>query len=282
MSIKWAVGAVAAVVTALFVLPGIASAHEVSVSGEASCRDAGGVWSVDWTIETTIVEDDDRVVDLDFDINDGGVAPSLGLGDFDPSLQDFGETSGSATTTYGPGDDPHTSEHGANNVDEFTANVEYIEWADGYDPGGPLYGVSNIVTQPGYCIESTCVDGDNVDVPVNELVNTGDCGFINVCIGGVNGEVERISEFDAEQQGLEEGECEREDPPEITPEPEPEEPVEEVEDAVLEVAPVEEVAALPAAGYGDSAVLNLTWIAVIGAALLTLGGTTALMARPRK
>jgi hypothetical protein len=137
---------------------------------------------------------------------------------------------------------------------------------------------------PPSCVplELVCVDGNLVEAPANQATN--DCGFINVCIGGANGEVERVSEFDAAQQGLEEGECEREDPPEDPgdPEPEVEEVVEEVA-AVQDVAPIEEVAALPAAGLGNgSDSTSLLWVALLGTLLVGLGASTVLAARSRR
>jgi len=132
---------------------------------------------------------------------------------------------------------------------------------------------------PESCVplELVCVDGNLVEAPANQATN--DCGFINVCIGD---EVERISEFDAEQQGFEEGECLREDPPEDPGEPEVEEPVEEVA-AVQDVAPIEEVAALPAAGLGDgSNGTSFLWVALFGTLLAGLGASTVVAARSRR
>jgi hypothetical protein len=119
-----------------------------------------------------------------------------------------------------------------------------------------------------------CVDGDFVTVQ-SGTVGTHDCGFINVCIGG---EVERISEYDAEQAGIEEGQCEREDPPvDPTPPTQPQ-PIEEVEEVVASVMPVEEVAALPAAGYGATE-SGLGWTALAALGLIGIGGGLILITR---
>ena len=275
MNLRWALGVVAALLAATMFLPGLASAHDGTLNGDPSCKDAGGSWTVTWTVETTFVDETDYLVDLTVDVNDGGVADDLDLGDFEASLQNLDDTSGTATTTYGPSDDPHSSELGANDVDEFTGNIEYIEFASGFTNGDWNYGVSNIITQPDYCIESACVAGDFVDQPVN-LQETNDCDPVRICL---DGESMTVTEFDAEKLDAEKGSCTPGDdppPPSVTEE----EPVEEVEVAVLEPAPaVEEVAALPAAGYGTGSDARIAWTLVLGLALIGVGGVTVLIAR---
>jgi len=300
MNFRWAIGTVIAVLSAMLVLPAIAMAHEADLSGTASeCRDAQGGFSIDWELTTYFTPDDRELDGFDdsgyapggndytespdngvIDVVDGGVAASLGLDDFTDS--DHGNTldvdgihgNGSATaqTVYDGSSEPNETIYAEGRV----------QWTPTYSNSQTDWEWnvrSNDVQRPDYCKESVCFEGDIVDQPVNELQVSSDCGFINVCIGGTNGEVERMNEHDAKEAGLEEGECMHDDPPEITTtSTEPEEPIEEVEEAVLEVAPVDEVVALPAAGYGSTQ-SGFAWTALAGLSLIAIGGGLVLAAR---
>jgi hypothetical protein len=130
---------------------------------------------------------------------------------------------------------------------------------------------------------SLCVDGDFVggtEFEIGQLSGTNDCGPVRLC---VDGESMTVTKFDAEQLDGEKGSCvptENPPPPTVTEE-EPEEPVEEVQEAVLDQSPViEEVAALPAAGYGTAGDTGISWTLVLGLVLIGVGGgATVLIAR---
>jgi len=299
MNIRWAIGSVVAVLAAVLVLPGVASAHHPELDGSVDCSD--GTFNV-----TATYYGGNGSRNIEMNLHDGGGVDQFHgpTNDWSPLEIEYHEDTGAGPDfEWDNGQDRFEADGGYDGPFEFfEVNGTYYDLESFVENDIDIEADINIgpdawieVAQTGSedvdfdeCIQNVCINGDAgiEQLSFEGSAPTNDCGFINVCVGGVNGEVERISEFDAEQAGLEEGECMHDDPPhENNPgpeEPAPEEPIEEVEEAVLEVAPVEEVAALPAAGYGDSAVLNLTWIAVIGAALLALGGTTALMARPRK
>ena len=139
------------------------------------------------------------------------------------------------------------------------------------------------VVDPDSCIPVTevCVDGEVTEAPENEA--TGDCDPVRLC---VDGESITVTEFDAENdpdlEDADPGSCvPGDEPPPSTPPP-----VEEVEEVVEEqpveevLAVVEEVAALPSAGYGDTASgSSFAWALALAAGLVSLGGASMVAVR---
>lgn len=296
MNIKWTIGAIIAVLSAVVVLPGVASAHDAGLSGEASeCRDAQGAFTIDWTLTShapsyrELDGFDENEFNGDFnnpppfnenvdngvlDVVDGSIAPSLTLADFGLDGDGIhGNGSASAQTAYDGSGEPNAIIYAEGRV----------QWTS--TSGNTVYAEqdirSNDVNRPDYCRMDVCEDGDLVSQAVNEVNNTGNCDPVRMC---VDGDSLTVTEFDAQSLDGEKGSCTpSEDPPVITTtstEPEPEVPA--PEQAVLAVAPaVEEVAALPSAGYGTTSDASTAWAALLGLALLGLGGTTLLVARSR-
>jgi hypothetical protein len=132
---------------------------------------------------------------------------------------------------------------------------------------------------PEECIPVTevCVDGEVIEAPESEA--TGDCDPVRLC---VDGDSITVTEFDAENdpdlEDADAGSCvPGDEPPPSTPPP-----VEEVEEVVEEqpveevAGVVEEVAALPSAGYGDTASgSSFAWALALAAGLISLGGVSA-------
>lgn len=128
-----------------------------------------------------------------------------------------------------------------------------------------------------------CIDGDFVTVPGSEdLTDTGDCGPVRLC---VDGESITVTKFDAENdpnlQDADDGSCTPFEPPppptEVPPTPAP--PTEEVA-GVQEEAPVEEVAALPASGYGSTSSGGSSGLSLLLAVgLMGIGGGSFAVAR---
>lgn len=135
---------------------------------------------------------------------------------------------------------------------------------------------------------SLCIDGDTVtgiEYDLNQHGATNDCNPVRLCLD--DNQSATVTKFDAEgllEEGATRGSCTPSDTPPPTiittvTEVEPQ----QVEQAVAAVfPPVEEVAALPSAGYGDAGGITYTWVAILGLAVVGFGGATALMARPRK
>jgi hypothetical protein len=277
MSIKWAIGAVVAVSAAMFILPSVVSAHNAELSGSNSgCKDAGEGFRITWTLtaEAPSYRELDRFEGYDeetdstgnvLDVVDGSVAPSLSTDDFintgegDDNADREGDTlsppdggilgNGSATaqTIYGPDDEPNDVIYAEGTViwtDDDGPREKFSDWVR-----------SNDVSAPGYCTELTCTDDGSETMTADKAAEAIENGTATA------------------------GNCDPNEP--ITPvvlvvEPEPEvvEPEAEVESAVVEIA-----AALPAAGYGDSAGAGFAWTALAAVALLSIGGSVAVVAR---
>jgi hypothetical protein len=294
---------VAAVLTAMLVLPGIASAHEATLTGKASeCRDAEGAFTIDWTLTSEAPSNreldgfDDSGYDpgqgggsesVDqgtIDVVDGGVAPNLTLGDFGINADGIhGNGSANAQTAYDGSLEPNETIYAQGRV-QWTSTSGTSTFAE-------QNVRSNDIARPDYCREdfNICVDGGFTegDYPVNEAPPTGtnDCDPVRICDDGQSMTVtEYVANNNPDLQDADPGSCvpsENPPPPPPTTEEEPEEPVEEVEEAVAEVSPVvEEVAALPAAGYGTTDGSGIAWAAILGLALIGIGGgATVLIAR---
>jgi hypothetical protein len=303
MSIKWAIGTVIAVLSAMLVLPGVASAHHPELEGSVDCSD--GTFNV-----TATYYGGNGSREIQMVLHDGG-----GEDPFHGTSNDWAPLEIEYHEDTGAGPDFEFDNNSGVNNDEFDADAGYTGPFEFFEVNGSYYDLESFVendidieadinigtdawievAQTGSedvdfdeCVQNVCINGDAgiEQLSFEGSAPTNDCGFINVCVGGTNGEVERMNEHDAAELGLEEGECDFDDPPEITTtstEPEPEEPVEEVEDAVAEVSPaVDEVVALPASGYGDDSNVTYAWVAIFAVALAGLGGATVLLARPRK
>jgi hypothetical protein len=277
---------------------GVASAHEAGLTGEASCRAFDGSWSINWTLTTTNTPanreldgfDDtgfdtgpnDTTESVDngtIDVVDGGVAPSLTLGDFGLANNAGIEGNGSAdaTTEYAGTDTP-------NPVIFAEGRVQWTPTSGGSNSQTTVEQNvrSNHVESPGFCIVTICEDGERgVERPVNEAVDTGDCDFVRVCIEGHS---QAVTEFDLEEQSLEEGTCE---PPLIPPAPPVTPPVTTTAPALPPAAPVEPEAevlpvALPATGMGrGEASGGIRWDAAAAGLLLGIGGAAIVLARHR-
>jgi hypothetical protein len=301
MSIKWAIGAGIAVLSAMFVLPGIVSAHHAELSGEASdCRDAQGAFTIDWTLQSYAPNNreldgfDEYEFDGDFnnpppfnenvdqgvlDVVDGSVAPSLTLDDFGLGSDGIhGNGSASAQTAYDGSAEPNPVIYAEGRV-QWTStqgNTVYVEQDIR----------SNDINRPDYCRENfnICESGDFVkgDHAVNEAAPTGtnDCDPVRMC---VDGESVTVTEFDAASLDGDKGSCTpTEDPPTIITTVTEPEPTPVLQQAVLsETPPVDEVVALPAAGYGSTSGSNVAWTAMVALVLVSLGGATALATRRR-
>lgn len=295
---RWAIGAIAAVLGALVMLPGVASAHDAGLTGEASCRAFDGSWSITWTLATTNTPSNrelDGFDDTGFDTSgsndttesvdngtinviDGNVAPDLTLGDFGLANNDgiVGNGSADATTNYAGSDTPNAliyaqgrvqwtpTSGGNNNQTTVEQNVQ-----------------SNNVQSPGFCIVTVCENGNRgVERPVNEAVDTGDCDFVRVCVEGHN---IGVTEFEQQEKDLQTGPCE----PGVTPPTAPPPTTTITTTTLPPAAPVEQVAeaevlpaALPSTGMGPGETsASFGWGAAAAMVLLGLGSVTALLAR---
>jgi hypothetical protein len=294
---RWAIGAIAAAFCATVLLPGVASAHEADLTGEATCRAFDGSWSINWTLTTTNTPSNrelDGFDDTGFDtgsndttesvdqgtinVIDGNVAPDLTLGDFGLANNDgiVGNGSADATTDYAGSDTPNATIYAEGRV----------QWTPTSGGNNSQTAVeqnvrSNDVESPGFCIVTICEDGNpGVEAPVNEAADTGDCDPVRVCVDGQNF---LVTEFEQAEEDLDTGDCpgfEETPPPPTTttitttttlPPAAPVEPA-------AEVLP----AALPATGMGPGETSSgFSWGAAAAVVLLGLGGGTALLARRR-
>jgi hypothetical protein len=171
--------------------------------------------------------------------------------------------------TPDPCDDPEPPAE-CDPIIEVCVNGEILEFPESQAP-----------EDTGDCEITICIDGQFVTVPSGTAA-TNDCDPVRLC---VDGQSITVTEYAAQFLDGDPGSCTpSEEPPPTTTEeePAPEEPIEEVQGVVQEVAPTEEVAALPAAGYGDTSSSNLLWIAILGTMLTGLSGTTVMLLRQRR
>jgi len=298
MSFKLALGAIVAVAAGLFLLPGLVSADgNVTANYGTDCGDGTFSVSLDFHGTTNGGDQHNTYIDVEFENYD------------DVDVPDGMTASGTGENEYAAvgGDDYWDFEGNDDYEGFFTLNGTYdsilpltgnpspdvdVEWEIVNSPNdggieisaGPD-GDADPDNDWERCVIDYCSNGDSLsDYSFQASDITADCGFINACI---NGEVERIQEHDANEAGIEEGVCDFEDPPEITTTSTEEdveaavETVEPEEEAVAEVSPAVDVAALPSAGYGDAGV-NYAWVALLALTLAGFGGATALMVRSRK
>jgi hypothetical protein len=302
MSYKWAVGAVMAVVSAVLVLPGVASAHHPELDGSVNCND--GSFNVSATYFGGTQGNNERTIEMFLD--DGGSSDQY---DGANNTTDWNPLVITQHTDTGPGPDFEWHNNGGTSNDHFHADDNYTGPFVFFEVDGTYYDLESFVQndidiradinsgQDAYievrqtnsedldfdeCVHDYCVNGDTgVDQLQFESTATGDCDPVRLC---VDGESMTVTEFDAESLDGEKGSCTPGDlPPPNVPGLEEEPALEAVvEQAVAEVSPVIEVVALPSAGQGDVGGVTYTWVAILGLAVVAFGGATALMARPRK
>jgi hypothetical protein len=340
MSIKWALGAIIAVLSAMFVLPGIASAHHPDVSGSVACNDGTFQISADYYVTTTPTDRTERILingdqlTATNNVPDGGVPAGM-TGTI--SEDEAGISSAAIEDGNANGDPPYFN--WSNDRDQFEAN-NYDPQSDPTVPdfnnffvlNGTYDSVDNVDGTPddqgSVTVEAVQYHEDNNNFTTTEAVEpaaqsdpprsatistkdfwtecggtycvdgdtghnlsfdaTNNCDPVRLCLE--NGQSATVTEFDANSlldNGATKGSCTPTEnppppPPTVTVQTPPP-PVEQVESTVAEVSPaVDEVVALPSAGYGQTGGTNYTWVAVFALTLLGLGTTTALMARRSK
>jgi hypothetical protein len=140
-----------------------------------------------------------------------------------------------------------------------------------------------LVVDTGDCgTVRVCVDGEFAQYPERDApTSTGDCDFVTVC---VEGHVQRVTEFEQEENDLQLGTCRFPDPsptpsPTTPPAPTvvPQTPVSEVSGAVSAVLP----ARLPTTGSGPDE-SGSPWLLVLLVGLLGLGGSALTVVRTRQ
>jgi uncharacterized repeat protein (TIGR01451 family) len=89
-------------------LPGIASAHHATLTGQAACVGTDGTWKITWTLTSGDVPSGVHIVDVNIEISDGGIAPDLTEGSFS-GFDGNGNETGTATTTYAPNQNPNST-----------------------------------------------------------------------------------------------------------------------------------------------------------------------------
>jgi hypothetical protein len=299
MNLKWAFGTVVAVLTAMLVLPGIASAHHPDLNGSVDCSD--GSFNV-----TATYTGGNSSRNIEMILSDGGGDDQFHgpTNDWAPLEIEYHED------IVVPGPDFEFDD----SQDRFEADAGYTGPFDFFEVNGTYYDLASFVENDidiyadintgtdahievrqtdsedidfDGCIKDYCVDGSNgVDQLEFESTATNDCDPVRICLA--SGESITLTEYQANQltEEFTPGSCTPSEPPPPNvpgPEEEPEEPVEEVQEAVAEVSPaVEEVAALPAAGQSDIGGVSYTWVAIFGLAVIGFGGATLVSARQRK
>jgi hypothetical protein len=301
-SIEWTVGVVVAVLAIMFVLPGIASAADPGPVVDASTA-CDGTFSIAASYvngqgtQREYVWINGHSWDDSFG-NNGGTPPSgmsvsqdsahyvanNGAADYykyagDTTQDDFFVLSGDYQSVQDYGD--VTVE-----VDQ-TNDVDYV----------PPFKSGAIVTASDSgavgstdwekCRISYCQAGDSNGGSDLSFLATpeNNCDPVRLCLD--NGQSATVTEYDAEgllAEGATKGSCTPSEPPPpaittSSTEPTPKPPVEQ--EPISEVSPaVEEVVALPAAGYGVTA-SGFAWTALAAATLSGLGTATLLAARRR-
>jgi hypothetical protein len=307
MNIKWALGAIVAVLSAMFVLPGIASAHNPHVNTDTECD---GTFSIDADYSggsgslRQYVTIDGANWDDGYGGGSGGTAtPPAGMS----------VTQDDSSYVATPGDDYFLFEDVPDQDGFFVLSGDYQSVQDNggqvnvyvsqtlnYNGAPENSGATGTITAGTdgdqnanndwqKCQITYCQDGDYNGGSDLSFLATPDnnCDPVRLCLD--NGQSATVTEYDAESlldNGATKGSCTpTENPPPPTPTPPTviveEKPPEEV--AVADVSPaVEEVAALPSAGYGPaSSGTGFNWTAglALALALFGLGSSTALVAR---
>lgn len=351
MSIKWTIGAVVAVLSAMLVLPSVAVAHHNDLGGSIECAD--GTWEIhadyhggngnsviiaafegdpydilnanvanndaanpanqgeidrDWGaddgdgpntefgVNTTInpaVELDNNTDDNDFNFSPNRDRFEIdghgGSPDATDSLESFIAVDGTYQNVDDRPDDQVQLETWLYNANSDNVLNNDLHSNGDFENDGDSrsdlrdYDFYQITTDQFWveCGNEYCVDGDTgVDQLSFQSTATNDCGPVRLC---VEGKSTTVTEYDADQiDGATVGSCTPNEPPPppTSTEPEPQTPA--PEQAVLEVSPAIEVVALPSAGQGTMSGVSYLWAALLGLAVLGLGSTTMLLARPHK
>jgi hypothetical protein len=287
MSFKFAVGAVIAVMAGAFMLPGIASAHHPIIDGDSGCNNDGS-WHVDFTVGnsenspgdlTSLTPGGGGYVDDGRDMRIEEISASDGVLDDGVEAGDIVQNG----DTVGP---EGTIDDIDNGTGETMLTVEGY-WR--YFVDGNIQGGATVVNEersktfyaPDFdpCRTTDCESGDFVTDFIDFVDADDSCETLQRCDEGQSLTVTQHElDTDADLSDSTAGDCPTDEP--ITQivlvvEPEPEaEPEAEVESAVIEVA-----AALPSAGYGDTAGASFAWTALAAVALLSIGGGVAVVAR---
>jgi len=297
MNLRFTISAAALALSAMFLLSAVASAQEPDVTHHSMTDCGSGEFFIDLDF---VAGPDGGDVELQIEGNEFAVVPPpagmTATGTDDPDWapiatpdewdfdnfedrEDFFTLSGDYDSVNALADQAVTVEYRVElNGSESVTDSDSVTISSGPD------GDQNPDNDWEKCIVSYCSQGGSQSDYSFQATSENNCDFINVCVGGPNGDVERMTEFDAEQSGLEEGECDREDPPEDPEDPQGPEPTVEPEPtAVAEVSPaVDEVVALPAAGYGSTSGNSHAWLLVLSMALVGIGGTATAIAVRRK
>jgi hypothetical protein len=296
----------------MFVLPGIASAHNPSAHTETECEEGTFTISADYDGGTGTVREYIRILDDPTD-DQSDVSTNLNNDTVLPDGMTANTSMDNAVVTDLPfpsanaefvedGDPDYfsfTDIESAENFFELHGTYESVVNSDGsvtvyvlqtndFDGDQERSGaVTSVYSDTDWekCRITYCEAGDHNGGNDLSFLATpeNNCDPVRIC---VDGESMTVTEFDAESLDGEKGSCTPSEeppppPPTITQEPPPEEPVEE--ETVSEVQPaVDEVIALPAAGYGMTQNASIAWTALLSLALTGLGGSTMLVMRLRK
>jgi len=308
---RWAIGAVVAVLSAMVVLPGVASAHHPQLEDEIFCNDGTFEISADY-----FGGQQDKHMDVVIEGSqmttpnnpNNNVPNNLPAG----TSAHITDNNGSFNWVDDQDEWQINSDNGENNFfvlagdydavdarpdDRITVQARMFEETGGGASGagtptqsewnnrGSLQDTDteSVSTDDFWddCGIDVCVDGDQgVDALSFRNPETGDCDPIRVCVDGQNF---LVTEFEQQESGLATGDCIPYEPPPVPPTPPtittPPAPVQQVAAAVSEVLP----ARLPSTGMGPGEnSSSFSWAAAVTATLLALGGMTALVARRKE
>jgi hypothetical protein len=216
---RWVISALIAALGLFTFMPGVAFAHEATLTGSATCKAADGSWSINWTLSITNSDgavvthfgDPDTGAPAFIEIVDGIAGNDLVADDFD-DIPINGDGSASATTDYGPTDNPtgpifaHGTVRWGNEVPDFIYgfNSNSISIPDlceePPDCDDPEYAAQNPeecnppCEGEEVCEVLVCVDGEILPFPEDqEPPSTDDCDVITICS---DGELVTGTEFD--------------------------------------------------------------------------------------
>jgi hypothetical protein len=303
MSIKWALGAAIAVMSLLFVMPGIASAHHPEVNGNTECN---GEFVIDADYSGGDLTQREYVwidgKNWDDSYGNNGGTPPTGMTVTqdsahyveDPTIADYYKYAGVASqedffvlkgdyqSVQDNGGDVAVAVFQTNDVDyapPFSANAP-VNASDSETVTFGADGDQNPDNDWEKCVINYCQAGDSDGGADYSFLASPDnnCDPVRLC---VDGESMTVTEFAAESLDGEKGSCTpTENPPPTTTTVTVEQPqAEPEEEAVAEVSPaVEEVVALPSAGFGRSG-SNYSSMALAAFLLIGIGTSGLLLAR---
>jgi hypothetical protein len=324
---RWAIGAIAAVLSSMVFLPGVVSAHHVIIETTISCDEG----TFDATIDYFGGDDQNIIIVVEVEgLRFSGAATTGGINtQLHPGVVNAPanwSAPGGANNQFTYSSDRERFEidsHGGtpdltDEFDDFMSingtyddvvaaggsvdiEAQMFNAGGGNDAvlddqpegvGAPGAGTSPYIPLPPYtqtttesvtledfenCRGEACVDGEVVN-GVLVFQGTDDCDPVEVCI---DGEVQTVSEFEAEQGDLEDADAcvtiflpppPSSPPPPTTTTP----PVQQVAAAVSEVLP----ARLPSTGMGPgAATAGVSLVAVMAVTLLSIGGVATMVAK---